>query len=281
MRIGFQGVLGAYSELTGRRFFANSENKDFEYLGFQNFEDIFKAIKEDKIDRGIIPIENSLAGSVYKNIDLLKAYDLEVSGEIYQRIEHNLLAKKGTKLEEVNKIYSHWQALAQCEKNIKLKIPNAIPCEYFDTAGSAEFVSKCENKDFGAIASSLASLIYDLEILIPNLEDDKNNYTRFLIINKFQKNKEIDNSKIYKTSIIFSGTSMPGFLYSVLKSFAERNINLTKIESRPIPEETWNYFFYVDFEGNLNDTKIKEALDEIKEISPDLKVLGSYPKFEG
>lgn len=274
MKIGFQGVHGAYSELAGKQFFTD-ENTEF--VGMQNFEDIFKSVQDKTLDYGMIPIENSLAGSVHKNIDLLNKYHLKIAGEVYLRVRHNLLGVKGSRLEDVKEVYSHWQALAQCEDSIKKLLPQAKACEHYDTAGSAEYVAQLGDKTKASIASSLAAETYDLEILASNFEDNKNNYTRFVVINEDYEDLDKSGTRKHKTSITFSATNSAGFLYSILKSFADRNINLTKIESRPIPEKTWNYFFYVDFEGKYDDQNCAEALAEIKLITPDLKILGSYP----
>lgn len=273
MKIGFQGVPGAYSEMAARKFFGKS---DLEYIGLRNFEDIFKDVYEDSLDFGMIPIENSLAGSIHKSIDLLNKYDLRIIGEVYLRVEHNLLGVPGANIRDIKEIYSHWQALAQCEDTIKNLLPEASVKEYFDTAGSAEYVAKESDPSKGAIASKLASEIYGLSVIKENVEDNKNNYTRFVVINKKYADLENSSTNKYKTSITFSGNSVPGFLYSILKSFAIRNINLTKIESRPIPEKTWGYFFYIDFEGRFNDPDCEQALKEAIKITPDLKVLGSY-----
>lgn len=276
MNIGFQGVHGAYSELAGREFFSD---KDAFFVGLKNFEDIFAGVKVGSLDYGMIPIENSLAGSVHKNIDLLNTYDLKIVGEIYLKVEHNLLGTPDATLADIQEVYSHWQALAQCEDSIKTYLPNAKVSEYFDTAGSAQFVSQSQDKTKAGIASKLAAQTYDLKILKNNFEDNHNNYTRFVIIHKNYQDLDTNPDRKHKTSITFSGNSVAGFLYSILKSFAERNINLTKIESRPIPEQTWSYFFYVDFEGRYDDILCAAALDEIKKIVPDLKVLGSYPAY--
>ena len=277
MNIGFQGVHGAYSELAGREFF--SDNDEANFVGLQNFEDIFIGVKEGSLDYGMIPVENSLAGSVHKNIDLLNKYDLKIVGEVYLKVEHNLLGTPDSTLGDIKEVYSHWQALAQCEDSIKSHLPNAKVGEYFDTAGSAKFVSEAKDKTKAGIASKLAAETYGLKILKGNFEDNHNNYTRFVIVNKNYQDLDTNPDRKHKTSVTFSGNSVAGFLYSILKCFADRNINLTKIESRPIPEKTWNYFFYVDFEGKYNDEKCATALDEIRKIVPDLKVLGSYPAY--
>lgn len=275
MKIGFQGVHGAYSEMAAKEFF---EKENYEYIGLENFEDIFKSVVNQQLDYGVIPIENSLAGSIHKNIDFLNKYSLKIIGEVYFRVEHNLLGTYDSTLTDIKEIYSHWQALAQCEDSIHKYLPESKVEEFFDTAGSAKYISEQKDKTKGAIASKLASEVYGLKILKSNFEDNKNNYTRFVVISRNYSDLKNETNSAYKTSITFSGNSVAGFLYSILKSFATRNINLTKIESRPIPEKTWDYFFYVDFEGRFDDENCRRALDEIKEITPDLKILGSYER---
>lgn len=276
MKVGFQGIHGAYSELACTEFFVGN---DASFVGMQTFERIFIGVKGGSLEYGMIPIENSLAGSVHKNIDLLNTYDLKIVGEIYLKVEHNLLGTKDSTLEEIKEVCSHWQALAQCEDSIQTYVPHAYVSEYFDTAGSARFVAELGDRTKAAIASRLAAETYGLKVLKEHFEDNHNNYTRFVIVNKSYTDLDADPHRKHKTSITFSGNSVAGFLYSVLKCFADKNINLTKIESRPIPEKTWNYFFYVDFEGTYNDGKCAQALSEVRAIVPDLKVLGSYPAY--
>lgn len=277
MKIGYQGIAGAYSEMASRSFF---QNDNYEYIGYKNFEDIYNALEDNTLDYGVLPIENSLAGSIHKNIDLLNKHNFKIVGEKYLKISHNLMSVKGADLGTITDVYSHWQALAQCEDNIKKTLPNAKVNEYFDTAGSAEYVSKTGDISKAAIASQYASKLFNLEILQSDFQDDKNNYTRFVILNKSFSKLENDGVKKFNTSITFSGKNVAGFLFKVLKSFADRNINLTKIESRPKPKDLWNYFFYVDFEGKFDDLDCAQALAEVLDISSDLKVLGSYERGE-
>jgi chorismate mutase/prephenate dehydratase len=272
MKIGYQGIAGAYSEMASKKFFTSNDD---EFVGCQTFDEIFDKVDGGELDFGVVPIENSLAGSIHRNIDLLNRHNLKIIGEIYLKVEHNLLGLKDSKLEDIKEVYSHWQALAQCERTLKRELPRASIKEHFDTAGAARFVSEQNDKTKASVSSKLASEIYGLEILKENIQDDNNNYTRFVIISKkYLKDLEVD--KKYKTSITFSGKSVPGFLYSILKNFAEHNINLTKIESRPIPNDTWNYFFYIDFEGRFDDKEMVQILQKTAELTNDLKVLGSY-----
>jgi chorismate mutase/prephenate dehydratase len=272
MKIGYQGIEGAYSQIASKQFF---KDPGCEFIGFENFEEIFLGVYEGILDYGVVPIENSLAGTIHKNIDLLNKFDLRIVGEVYLKINHNLLGIKGSKLEDIKEVYSHWQALAQCEDNIRKILPQVKIREYFDTAGSAKYISLEMDKSKAAIASSLTAEKYGLEVLNGEFEDNKNNFTRFVIINKNYR-ELLEENKKYKTSIIFSGNSVPGFLYNVLKSFADRDINLTKIESRPIPEDIWNYFFYIDFVGKFDDENCAHALEEVKKYTTNFKILGSY-----
>lgn len=273
MKIGYQGIEGAYSEIAAKQFFKSG---NCELTGLKDFNEIFSQAHDGILDFAVVPIENSLAGSIHKNIDLLNTFNLKIVGEIYLRISHNLLGIRGSRMEDIKEVYSHWQALSQCEDTIRTILPTVKIQEYFDTAGSAKFVSDTNDVTKAAIASQLSAEKYDLEIIQPNFQDHDNNFTRFVVINRdFLKIK--DEAEKYKTSIIFEGKGVPGFLYTVLGSFATRNINLTKIESRPLPARVWSYFFYIDLEGKFNDPDVRAALEEIALVTTNLKVLGSYP----
>lgn len=272
--VGYQGISGAYSEMAAEKFFS-SVNTQFK--GYESFDEIFEDVSNGSLDYGVVPIENSLAGSIHKNFDLLKKYDLKIVGEVYVHVNHQLLVIPGTKYEDIEQVYSHWQALAQCSGNINKFLPNGQAVEYFDTAGSAEYVSKENDKTKVAIASKKAGEVYGLESLNQNFEDDKNNYTRFVVIEPgYKKLEEEEGSVKFKTSIFFDGKSVAGFLYNALGCFARRNLNLSKIESRPVPNSPWAYCFYLDFEGRYDDQEIKEAIEELSTMAHEVKVLGSY-----
>jgi prephenate dehydratase len=269
VKIGFQGELGSYSEIAAFRYFSNIESK---FIPFRSFQDLFDNVENSSLDAAIVPIENSIEGSVNETYDLLVEKHLFVKGEIYQRIRHCLIANK--QAIEIKTVYSHPQALAQCRNYIRKKSLEPIPS--YDTAGSVKLIKESSLVSAAAIASKRAADIYDMKIIEEGIEDKNNNFTRFLIISKLpacQSNSD-------KTSIIFSISHTPGSLFLILKEFASRNINLTKIESRPTKDVPWEYYFFVDFEGNPNDNVIIESLSSIKNKTLFFKILGSYKKAE-
>jgi prephenate dehydratase len=277
MKIGYQGVSGAYSESAAEDFVKKNSLKKVAIIGCPDFETVFKNVESGEFRYGVIPVENSLAGSIHKNFDLLNRHDLKVVGEVYVHVQHQLLGLKNSKKENIKEIYSHFQALAQCEHNIKTFFPDAKPVEYFDTAGSAELIKNLSDASKACIASAKAGKINGLKVLYKNFQDDKENYTRFLIVAKeyakFENHKPVD---FYKTSLVFAGGNVTGFLFKALGCFALRDINLTKIESRPMPKSPWKYYFYLDFHGKYDDEKVKNAINNLKEVVSEVKILGSY-----
>jgi len=266
LKVAFQGELGAYSEMAVYSFFGSS----VEVKPCESFDEVFESVKTGEVDRGVVPIENSIEGSVNRTYDLFLEYDLKVCGEIIIRISHCLIAHKGTSLEQIKTVYSHPQALAQCRQFLEQHKLKAIST--FDTAGSVKLIKEQGLMDAAAIASERAAQLYDMEILAREIEDVKNNSTRFFVLNK----KDSPYTGQDKTSIIFAAKSVPGALYRVLKEFADRNINLTKIESRPTKSTPWEYHFYLDFEGHRTEPKCMEALNSIKDKTIFVKILGSY-----
>jgi prephenate dehydratase len=227
-----------------------------------------------------------LGGSIYKNFDLLAQHDFEIIDEVLVHVQHQLLGIKNAKLSDIKEVYSHWQALAQVKHTLDKILPNAKIIEYFDTAGSAEMVQKENDKTKAAVASVKAGEVYNLKNLAKNIQDDKENWTRFVVVCKngakiakqfsLQETK-INKNEMYKTSLFFTGKSEEvGFLFKCLACFSLRNINLTKIESRPIPKQPWKYYFYIDLFGNIEEEKVKNAIENLKEICVIVKVLGSY-----
>ena len=265
-QVSFQGERGAYSEAAARSFFSDEEIKP---IPVSTFAEVLENTSVDKTEYSILPVENSLEGSVGESYDLLYSTSLNATGEIYHRIEHCLIGIG--KLDEVDTIYSHPQALGQCRKFIELHGMKTIPT--YDTAGSVKIVKELNNKNCACIASKAASTMYDMPIISENIANNKNNYTRFLILSK----KNSPETKSDKTSIIFSIKHEPGSLYRIIENFHKKNINLTKIESRPTKENTWEYNFYVDFEGHKKNLQVSEILDRIKQETLFMKVLGSYP----
>ena len=262
--ISFQGERGAYSEAAAKSFFDNIET-----IPFATFAEILESTSKGNSEYSILPVENSLEGSVGESYDLLYSTSLNVTGEIYHRVEHCLIGIG--KLEDVDTVYSHPQALGQCRKFIEKHNMRTIPA--YDTAGSVKIIKELNKKNCACIASKTSSLIYNMPIISENIANNSNNYTRFLILSK----KESTQTENDKTSIIFSIKHEPGSLFRIIENFHKNNVNLTKIESRPTKSNTWEYNFYVDFEGNAKNSKILEMLEKIKQESLFMKVLGSYP----
>jgi len=270
--VAFQGEKGAYSEQAALRYFKG----DIKLLPLKNLFDVFDSIENFKADYGVAPIENSIEGSVNETYDLLLERNLKVIGEIKERIVHCLIVHPEIEsIDEIEVVYSHPQALAQCRKFLKKYGLNSEP--YYDTAGSVKMIKEKGLKRAGAIAGERASKIYSMKVLFKGIEDNENNYTRFLVLSReATKNKTFKD----KTSIIFATKHEPGALYRALEEFALRNINLTMIVSRPTKTKPWEYNFYLDFEGNLQDELIKEALKGLEKKVSFIKILGSYPADE-
>ncbi|RMW33967.1 MAG: prephenate dehydratase [Nitrosopumilus sp.] len=263
--VSFQGERGAYSEAAARSFFT----EDVQTVPFATFAEVLESTSKEKTEYSVLPVENSLEGSVGESYDLLYSTSLNATGEIYHRIEHCLI---GTgEMNEVDTVYSHPQALGQCRKFIEEHKIKTIPS--YDTAGSVKIIKELNKKNCACIASKTASALYDVPVIAENIANNLNNYTRFLILSK----NESPITGNDKTSIIFSIKHEPGSLYRIIENFHKNNVNLTKIESRPTRTNTWEYNFYVDFEGHQKDSKISEMLEKIKQDTLFLKVLGSYP----
>ena len=264
-RISFQGERGAYSEAASISFFGN----DIEAIPCPTFSDVLKNTESDSSGYSILPIENSLEGSVGESNDLLLETDLNVIGEIYHRIHHCLIGTGS--IGDIDTVYSHPQALGQCRKFIQENSLKTIPS--YDTAGSVKIIKNLNKNNVACIASKNAAEIFGVPIIKEGVEDNANNYTRFLVFSK-ENNDKTDNSK---TSIIFSVKHEAGALYQIINEFYQKKINLTKIESRPNKNTAWEYNFYVDFEGQQDDPSIKDVLEKLRNHSTFLKILGSYP----
>jgi len=266
--VAFQGERGAYSESAVHAFFG----EDVIPKPCRTFREVFQEVVDGKSDYGVVPIENSIEGSVNQVYDLFMEFDLKVCGEVILKIEHCLIANPGTKIENIKVIYSHPQALAQCRNFLE-----ELGCEMistYDTAGSVKMIKERGIFNAGAIASERAAEIYGMSIIARDIADNPNNYTRFFILHEEDSPPTGED----KTSIIFSTKHVPGALYRALEEFAIRNINLTKIESRPTKQKPWEYNFYLDFEGHRNECRCMEALSSLRKKTTFLKILGSYPK---
>lgn len=275
MRVAFQGVHGAYSEAAAQAFFGGG----CQTVPFETFEDVFSAVQRNRVDHGVIPIENSLAGSIHQNYDLLLSHSLHIVGEIHLRIQHALMAHPSASLKTLTHIRSHPQALAQCSKffssHKRLK-----PEPYFDTAGAAQSLLTDKNPEVGAIASEHAAKLYGLKILKRRVEGDSQNFTRFLVLGKKPWNPGLPVKT--KSSIVFSPLrNQTGILFRILGVFALRNIDLLKIESRPDPKSPFEYLFYIDLEGNPQEKHVAQAFDHLKEMTHQFRLLGAYPMGSG
>jgi len=268
IRVAFQGEVGAYSEEAAFRFFGTSIQSE----PCESLDDVFKVVERGEMSFGIVPIENSLEGSIGRVYDLLLDSSLKVCGETELRIVHCLIANPGARMDSIKKVYSHPQALGQCRAFLKHLDCEVIPTS--NTASSVKMIKDIGMVDAAAVASAKAAEIYGMEILAKEIEDTTNNFTRFFVLSK-QDSPPSGNDK---TSVVFSLKDRPGTLYDSLKEFAIRNINLTKIESRPTRQKPWEYNFYLDFAGHRGDKASKEALENLDRNSRFLKVLGSYPR---
>jgi len=265
IHVSFQGERGAYSEAAARAFF----DKNIETVPLPTFAEVLENTSSNKSDYAILPVENSLEGSVGESYDLLYSTTLNAIGEIYHRIEHCLIGNGN--LEDVDTVYSHPQALGQCRNFIEKHNMKTVPT--YDTAGSVKIIKELNKKNVACIASKDASEIYSMPIIEEKIANNSNNYTRFLILSK--NNREETGKD--KTSIIFSIKHEPGSLHRIIENFYNYNVNLTKIESRPTKTNTWEYNFYVDFEGHAKNPRIAEMLKKINTDTLFMKILGSYP----
>lgn len=267
-RAAFQGEAGAYGEEAAFRFFGPS----IQTHPCESFEEVFRVVERNEVQFGIVPVENSLEGSISRVYDLLLESSLKVCGEIELRIAHCLIGSAEARLDSLEKVYSHPQALGQCKTFLRHLGCELVPT--YDTAGSVKMIKKTALAGEGAIASARAAEIYDMKILAREIEDTPNNFTRFFTLSH-QDSPPTGNDK---TSVVFSLKHKPGTLYESLREFADRNISLTKIESRPTRQKPWEYNFYLDFEGHREDKICREALESLDRNSVFFKVLGSYPK---
>ena len=268
IKVAFQGEPGAYSEEAAFRYFGNS----IETIPRKTFSDVFRVLEEDEVDYSIVPVENSLEGSVGRTHDLLLRHDSKACGEVLHRIRHCLISLPGTDLESVKSVYSHPQALGQCREFLEGLKCAIIP--FYDTAGSIKMIKENDLRGAAGIASERAAGIYEMKVIKEGIETNHQNYTRFLVLSE----KDSEPTGTDKTSVIFTTKHVPGALYKALGIFAVSDINLTRIESRPIVGRPWEYSFFLDFEGHRKDRIIREVLEILKYNSLFVKVIGSYAK---
>jgi len=274
-KIVYQGRPGAFSEEAALKYFGN----DISLFGVKNFREMFEGLVSNKFCLAVVPIENSIAGSVSENYDLLYKNNVTVIGEVYLRIRHQLIiasSQKKKDLSKIKSIFSHYKALEQCQ-NIFLKNPSIKPVEYFDTAGAVEFISKKKDDKMAAIASERAAEVYGLNILKRNIEDNKRNWTRFLIVKKGRSS--IEKGSFNKASLAFILPDKQGSLYRCLEIFSKAKINMSKIESRPIPDRAFEYVFYIDVVFDPKEiNSVKTLISDLKKRAKKVKVLGSYKR---
>jgi prephenate dehydratase len=269
MKVAFQGEAGAYSEQAVFNYFGKVET-----FPCESFDAVFDAVNDGKCEAALVPIENSLAGSIHQNYDLLLKNNLHINGEYPLRVRHCLIVVPGVKMTDIKKAISHPQALGQCAGYLR---SHEIKAEQvYDTAGSVKMLKESGARDTAAIASRRAAELYGMEILEEGIEDNPENYTRFLAISRTATKPEGES----KTSIVFTLKNVPGALFKALSVFALRDIDLTKIESRPLQGSPWEYLFYIDFVGATHNVQVQKALDHLGEYAVMLRVLGSYPRFK-
>lgn len=268
LRVAFQGEHGANSEAAAIKHFGES----VETIPCENFDIMFERVTNGTADFSMTPIENTLAGSIIPNFDLLARHDLHIVGEEILLVEHFLIAAPGVTVSDIRTVISQPPALAQCEHYLRAKGWEKEAA--YDTAGSVKLLKASGRRDAAAIAPKRAASVYGMNILESNIEDNAENYTRFLVLAR----EPIEPQPPFKTSIVFTLKNTPGALFKALSVFALRDIDLTKIESRPIPGSPWEYSFYLDFSESVYQERGKRALEHLGEITTTLRVFGSYPR---
>jgi prephenate dehydratase len=267
---GFQGEPGAFSQSAARKFLGEA----VETRPYSSFRDVFEALKAGAITHAVIPIENTLHGSVLENYDHILEYGFPIFGETSIRIAHQLIAMPGVRLRDVKRVYSHPVALNQCRLFFQAN-PTLEAVPFYDTAGSVKMLSEEVPKDAAAIASAGAAQIYSGRILKRNIEDNRENFTRFFLLTK-QKSTLVPPSPTAKVSVTFSAANTPGSLFRAMACLALRDLNLIKIESRPLIGQPWQYRFYVDFLGSMQDATVQNAIANLSEMTQSCQVLGNY-----
>ena len=275
MRVAYQGERGAFSETAARRLMG----AEMTGIPCPSFEEMFESVRRGDADCCIAPIENSLAGSIHRNYDLLLDSNFNIAGETHLRIVHHLIAPPDVSIDRIRRVYSHPVALAQCTRFFTAN-PHLEPIAVHDTAGAVRLVMDRGRADEGAIASAAAAEIYLGRVLLESIEDNAQNYTRFFLLTPQGTSETItprETARRWKTSIVFRVANKPGALFRALGAFAIFEIDLAKIESRPIEGKPWEYAFYLDFIGKRDEPNVARALDSLHELAEMVRVLGSYP----
>jgi prephenate dehydratase len=278
MRVAIQGERGAFSEAAAQKLLGASA----EVLPCRTFDEVFAAVQSKTASCAVVPIENTLAGSVQRNYELLGDGSLEIVGEVLLRIRHNLIARPGTRITDVRRVLSHPVALAQCQRYLATR-PDIEAVATYDTAGSVKIIMEDGRADEAAIAGAPAAELYGAEILAANIEDHAENYTRFLLLttkDEAPRLKAHIGRPPQKTTVLFRTPNTPGALFRALAAFALRDINLTKLESRPIEGRPWEYAFYADIGGDAQEPNVANALDHLREMCETVILLGSYAAAE-
>ena len=264
--VAYQGVEGAYSFQAAKECFPQA---NLQYV--KTFEQVFEAVDAGHVSYGVLPIENSSTGTLFEVYELLQKYHHYIIAEKVIKVDHNLMSVKGATIDGIREIYSHPQAFMQCEKFLS-QLPNTQQISYYNTAISAKNISQWNDPTKAAIASKSAAKLYDLTILSENINDNSNNYTRFIVISKkFQIVKGAD-----RVSSVFTIKNQAGHLYHILGIFANNNLNLIKLESRPYENRPWQYLFFADFEGNLYENQIDSTISYLKNETENFQILGNY-----
>jgi prephenate dehydratase len=275
--IAFQGERGAFSEEAARKLLGPGVR----VLPCPRFEDLFLCLKDGRASGAVVPIENTLAGSVHENYDHLVTYEFPIVAETNVRIVHNLIALKGVKFSQIRRAFSHPVALNQC-LDFFARNPRIERTPFYDTAGSVKMLAEERLMDAAGIASSVAAEIYGARVLRRSIESDRQNFTRFFLLRtpEYVRRHPVPPSAhtTWKTSLVFSVRNIPGSLFRALSAFALRDINLIKIESRPLRGKPWEYLFYVDLLGRADTPNARNALRHLEELADFLRVLGCYPK---
>ncbi len=274
-RVSFQGEPGAFSQVAALRL-AGDEMLP---VPLPTFQEVFESVASGKCHAAVIPIENTLHGSIHENYDHLLRFELPIRGETFVRIVHNLIAAPGVKFGDIKRVFSHPVALNQCRRFFEDN-PAVERIPFYDTAGSVKMVMDQQLRDAGAIASATAAPIYGARIVRKSIEDDRENYTRFFLLErpgKTIKKAPANPGTVYKTTVVFTVKNVAGALFRCLSAFALRDLNMTKIESRPLRGKPWEYLFYLDFIGHPEDPAARNALGHLAELADMLRVLGCYP----
>jgi prephenate dehydratase len=273
----FQGEKGAFSQEAVRRLLGDRA----EVVPCQRFEELFIRLRDKDVTAAVVPIENSLAGSVHENYDHFLHFEFEICAETSVRINHHLMAMPGVRFRDIRRVFSHPVALNQC-LDFFARNPRIEKIPFYDTAGSVKMIMEERLEDAGAIGSAVAADIYGAAILRKSVEDDRRNFTRFVLLRRPEdartRRTAASAGQEWKTSLVFSTRNVPGALFRALSAFALRDINLAKIESRPLRGRPWEYMFYLDLIGRVDDIRVQKALGHLEELADFLRVLGCYPK---